>query len=248
MKTEKVLEFTYQMRKFYEGYLMEKEDADFLKNETELKKLREMYSCIFEDYKAINTMINECEQEIAYAAAKSSGKKNEKKRTTAAKKVLKNAQKTNNEVLCGYKKLDDGKIVVCDGYVLYMGEEIIGIEETKYPDKYMDISRVFPQYNADENVFSLDLSTITSRLKIAKVEFKEHKRKFRRIWDATENSYVMFTNNDNQDVYFDSEQVVTACDMIGGDNYTIQIGKLYAPAIVRCKENENICIVMPFKK
>ena len=171
MTAEKTLEFAYKMRKSLESRFTENEGV--LPDDPEkLSKVREiLIPELYPEYRDILDMISECEAEIAYNAAKSAGKPNEKKRTAAAKKLLK---KSPRDSLKGYKPTENG-IVICNGFIAFMGDSIIGIPEISDSD-YLDRAKTFFTLPTEPAKLVLSPKSIISALKTAKAEFKDCKK------------------------------------------------------------------------
>ena len=239
MTTEKVLSFAYEMRNFYENYLKDTEKLNIPEDENKQRQLRELLTTIHPTYKIIYETIKGCEDEIAYNEAKSNGKNNEKKRTNAAKKLIKSAVKQRTH-LNGFKRISDDEIGLANGFVLFKGKPIIGIEETTQPEKYVDVSGIIKNNNLDSEEQALNIDEIKTKFKCAKTEFKKQDCLFK----ITENAAVVIKNDREENVYFDSDKIILACDLIGGDKFTIQVGKYNAPCII--KGENGICLVCPF--
>jgi hypothetical protein len=247
MTTEKVLAFAYDMRKFYETYLEERDTLCIPDNSEKLKKFRQILADLHPDYKSILNIISECENEIKYNQAKSKGNVNEKSRTSAALKMIKNCSKDNYK---GYKRLNDETICMCDGYVLFKGREIIGIEEVPYPHDFIDVNAIIPKYNTTKQV--LDINDIKAKYKLAKTEYPKSKLKQlgKSLISVTDNAIVCIETDDGQNVYFQSELIIQACDLIGGKDFTIQVDKGSRSHLKCCyiEGNSGVAVVVPFRK
>lgn len=248
MNTEKVLEFAYGMRNFYENYLKNTENFKMPENSKDQRKMREALSYLYPEYKSIYDMIEECETEIAYNTAKSSGKNDEKRRTKAAKEFIKINVKKNKSNLQGYYKTLDGKIQMINDYMCYIGSPIIGISEVENPEKFPDCEKFIPRYLAGENVFDLDINGIKAKYKQAKTYAKTiYKDKADIEGCIRDVSTVIVRNDDATEKLFNVEYIIIACDMLGGENFTIQTGgkyQKYQPCII--KGENGICIITPF--
>lgn len=246
MREEYVLDFALRMKNEYEKFLFEHEEVhqNSIKDPSLLKTVTTLYPA----YGDILQVIKDCEYEIAYKTQKQNGRRNEKTRTAAAKRLLKNMSHF------GCAKQENS--ILINEYIGYMGSPIIGIEEYEKLEKYEFYKNTFDKfvhmYNTDKNAFQLNLDDMKSRYKIAKTEYKNSKSfsisRVSHVRDVPSGyGYVKITNNDGQDVYFDSSLLIDLCILMDGNNYTIQVGSPVEPAIVRC-DNDNIGVIMPFRK
>lgn len=219
MDTRKMLEFAYKTRDLYEKYAMTDKDAiNYLRKEGEAGRLNSQ--CLFQEYGEIYEVIDSLKRELAYKEAKNSGRNGEKSRTSAAKKFLK-SNTYSLPALKGFKYTDDGKILLCNGYALFEGEEIIGIQETEQPDKFIEASKVWPTAD-DYKILTLncdDIADIKNRLSEAKSATGMKKASDILRSDDRAMFIIGFCG---EHIALNSDYVLMATGLIGGSEWTVK--------------------------
>lgn len=198
-----------------------------------------------------------CEREICNSQAKAKGS-TEVKRKKAAEATLKNVS-ANREwmngyveigedfILPNYETLKDG-IILTDGYIMYIGKPITGIkkiEDERGKDLVDLANKLIDNKSFDTNTETVDIAELKSNLKIAKAEAKARGIKKEHICEIREACLITHDKNGNNNAVFDADKVIKACEMLGGDKWTITSQTATTGAFV---EGENgVCIVMPMR-
>ena len=215
-------------------------DKDPLTTKSILKEIREV-----------------CEREIRSSQAKAKGS-TEVKRKKAAEAVLKNVPDTR-EWIDGYVEigedfllpnceiLKDG-IILTDGFVMYIGKPITGIKkvEDSRGKELVDLAtKLTSSKSYDKNTEVINLTELKSNLKIAKAEAKARGIKKEHICEIREACLITHDKNGNNNAVFNADKVIKACEMLGGNKWTITSQTAVTGAFV---EGENgVCIVMPMR-
>lgn len=198
-----------------------------------------------------------CETEIRNSQAKAKGS-TEVKRKKAAEAILKNVSTARewmngyveigkNFMLPNYEALKDG-IVLTDGFVMYIGKPITGIKkiEDERGKELVDLATKLINYkSSNTNTEAIDIAELKSNLKIAKAEAKARGIKKENICEIREACLITHDKNGINNAVFDADKVIKACEMLGGNNWTITSQTAVTGAFV---EGENgVCIVMPMR-
>lgn len=221
MDAKKMLEFAYKARDMFENAYLTAEQAHDMR-EIASRGEWSRNEIVYPEYGEIYEMINALEDEIKYKEAKASGKNSERKRTSAAKKILKSVI-SGNVALQGYKKINDKEIALCNGYVLFVGDSVIGINETKKPDGFIDVDRVWPQdYGYKETILTKeDVANIRSRYLEGRAE--TGLKKAEEITKAGSQKCLFFIGESKEECSaFNSDFILWASDLIGGDEMKLK--------------------------
>ena len=249
MTNEKMLTFAYNMRKMCEKHLTEKEGYKFpYDDEKKLNGIREACANLFPEYLEIHTVVNQLEKEIMFDTAKKNGKKNEKTRTKIAKDILN--YNTSRPELNGYKEVENERIMITNGLVCYLGEPILDIPKSEFPDSYPNLEKLFDENREVE--YELDFENIKAKYKMAKAEYKEEikAKKHLKLYEIAKYTAgcEMFVGKNESKHWFNSEFIIQACELIAATSYTIQLGKSETSPAVIIGDNGNKCLICPFRK
>lgn len=170
----------------------------------------------------------------------------EKRRIKAAQRLL--ANNPHREVFQGYFRISDEEIMITDGYMLYVGEPIAGIAETKYPGSFRDFRQTMSEFPFEKFAEIINYKVLKRQWKIAKA--KKIPYDHRALHNYIDEARLEITNSDGITVYFNLELILAACELVGEHCVSIKIcagKKAYkSPAIV--EGIYGICYVMPFIK
>lgn len=247
MKTENMLEFAYKMRDIYEESVLKKE---YRYNSRQVEDMRSaykkgsLYSIPIDDYKDILRMIYDLENEIAYDTAKAIGRSKENERTKSAKKFLKIVK--YNDVFTGYKETDNGKIVLCNGYGLFVGDKIIGVPKSPRPDQFnLAILNNFDDERlTNEMVLTADdVAGIKARLTEGRA--KTGKRKAKDMIEIHCDDALVFWKGANGVVAFNADYILWAIGLVGGDSWSVKFGDRNNGCIIEGKNGK--CFTLPVK-
>lgn len=232
MDAEKVLEFCYKMREIWERQNIRGNDKNaLLKLRKEIVMPKSTLKYSYPEYADICNMILELEDDIKYKEAKTLGRNNEKKRTSSAKKIL-GAGINGKRALEGYKDIGDGKVVICNGYILYEGDSIVGIQETPDPDSYPDFDKMWNIDVVGEfDLTSDDIADIKARLTQGRIE--TGKRRAVNIVNAgNDNGVVVWKHVGETANAFNADYIVWATEMLGGKEWHVKLGKHAKPCTI----------------
>lgn len=208
MRTEKMLELAYKFRN-----MIDSGTIDYSVKES------------------VEKTIEDLESELQYKDAKSQGRKGEKTRTSSAKKILKYGISGNN-VLEGYHSSADGTVIICNGYMIFDGDPVIGIPETPEPNSYPNFEKVWDIDVVGEFDLSTDdISSIKARLTEGAAE--TGKRRASAILDSgSTKGVVVWKHSGEVANAFNADYIVWATDLLGGTEWHVKIGAHKKPCII----------------
>ena len=221
MTTEKMLAFANDMKDIYKS----KVSTDGMNTEEE-----KVLASIFPDFKRILDTISELQSDIEYSEVKKNGRGGERSRTAAAKKFLETIPESRIRSLYGYKEDEEsGDIVLCNTYMMFKGDKIIGIPEVSKPESYFDYKNTIGRFEEyfclhENDGVKLDIVSIKTNFKIAKTEKGGKKVSDALLYTISDSAVVSFDIADEEKVYFNAYLIILACGMIGGSDYTIHLG------------------------
>lgn len=203
-----------------------------------------------------------CGSEIRLSQAKSKGG-SELKRKKAADAIIKNIPDIH-EYMRGYINVGEdficpngneihNGIVLTDGYVMYIGTPITGIEPVVNSSTYLDwrscVEGILKHHNNThlKNTESIDIAVLKSNLKIAKAEAKAEGIKKEDIpFRIKEACLITHDSEGKKNAVFNADYIVKACEMLGGNKWNITTSTAVQGGII---EGENgMCVVMPLRK
>lgn len=232
MNTKKMLEFAYSMRTMWENNFADGDDINSLRK-MGMNGTIPVVIPKYDNYKKICDTINDLEHELEYNEAKSNGRKNEKTRTSAAKKLLKcgNFSTDSKNSLSGYLKKDDGRIILCNGYVLCDIDPVIGIPETPDSARYPDFTKTW-DINGENNtiITTDDISGIKQRLSEG-YAVSGTRDVMEMHWRGCDLGLFVIQGKDTYTA-LNANYVLWATDLLGGSEWRIKFDGRINPCII----------------
>ena len=232
MDERKMLEFAYKMRDIYEKNILVDFDPGQISYMRERASKGEWKNALmYPEYGEIYDVILDLEDAIKYKEAKSMGRGGEKSRTAAAKKII-GMTSEGHKNLMGYKDNGDGTVTICNGYCIFTGDGVIGINEVPEPNTYPDFTRQWPDdYGYKEcHLTSDDITDIKNRL--AEGKAVTGYRNPVDINRAGSNLGLFICGNERNYSAFNADYVLNGVKLLGGNEWILKFYGGNKPSII----------------
>lgn len=175
----------------------------------------------------------------------------EKHREAAARRLIRRLERIKRWDLTKYCPYKDNRIILTDTYMIYVGMPIGDILPTDRLSLFGGVTKLVDSVGCSDDKFItlLDYDSILKRWRDAKKETAKENPHYKmdNMWKSNNKARTIVPIPDMESATYNSRFILDACEMIRGKHFTIEQHKTFGMGIIRCKENDNFCLVMPVK-
>lgn len=229
MKTKQMYDFLLQLEKTLDG------------NYYDILPLKKILGSQIKKYKL------QCEKDMYIEELNKTNKGKaamEKKKYKTVQELFKVNTANNKEQLNCYKPLKDNRCCITNKFVCYVGEMIEGIPECPDVALFPQVDKIIKSFRVG-TVCNFNPVSLQVDYSLAKARASKETKK-RGIYTSDLDAALVVKNKDGKYVSFNTELIMQCVALIGGETYSIEVNGVNDVGIVRCKENNNYCVVCPF--